>query len=205
MLACYTRAMDTNDDDALIQALFRFDLLNRLPRTGYLMRGIENPESVGEHVFLTGLLACLLLPGLRADGLELDGEKLLSMVLLHEAGEILIGDIPSPAAAFFGKEGKSKAELEAGRAVLRGHPERRAAMEEFEAGASLEARIARGLDKLQMMVKVLKYESEGKRGLDEFWEFAAAYPGCGIARIDRLFGRLAELRGKAKLDYLGLI
>jgi putative hydrolases of HD superfamily len=197
--------MDPNNDDDLIQSLFRFDLLNRLPRTGFLMRGIENPESVGEHVFLTSLLACLLLPELRKDGLELDGEKLLSMVLLHESGEILIGDIPSPASAFFGKEGKAKAELEAGRAVLRAHPDRKAVMEEFEAGASLEARIAKGLDKLQMMIKVLKYESEGKGGLDEFWEYSVKYPGCGVARIDRLFVRLRSLRGKAKLDYLGLI
>jgi len=197
--------MEPNNDDDLIQSVFRFDLLNRLPRTGFLMRGVDNPESVGEHVFLTALLACLLLPELRGDGLELDGEKLLSMALLHESGEILLGDIPSPAAAFFGEAGKAKAELAAGRAVLGAHPERRAVMEEFEAGASLEARVARGLDKLQMMIKVLKYESEGKGGLEEFWEFAAKYPGCGVARIDRLFARLRNLRGKAKLDYLGMI
>ncbi len=196
---------ESNPDDALIQSIFRFDLLNRLPRTGFLMRGLDRAETVGEHVFLTSLLACLLLPELRKDGLELDGEKLLSMTLLHEAGEILIGDIPAPASLFFGREGKARAELEAGRAVLAGHPEKRALMEEFEEGKSLEARVARSLDKLQMMIKVLKYESEGKAGLDEFWEFAGNFPGCGIERVDRLFKRLFELRGNFGLDYLGML
>jgi putative hydrolase of HD superfamily len=193
-----------HDDDSLIQSLFRFDLLNLLPRTGFLMRGVKNPETVGEHVFLTSLLACLLIPELRKDGLDLDGEKLLAMAILHESGEIILGDIPSPAASFFGTEGKAKAELEAGRAVLRGHPENLAIMEEFETGKSLEARVARSLDKLQMLIKVLKYESEGKCGLDEFWEYAAKLPPCGIDRIDRLSDRVKAMRGKAKLDYLGM-
>jgi putative hydrolase of HD superfamily len=193
------------EDDAIIQGLFRYDLLNKLPRTGFLMRGVDRPETVGEHVFLTSLLACLLLPRLREDGYELNGEKFLAMALLHESGEILIGDIPSPAAAFFGKEGKSRAELEAGRAVLRDHPENRALMEEFESGAGLEARVVRCLDRLQMMAKVLAYENEGKRGLDEFWEYSGRYQGCGVPRVDRLFARLAALRGKAGLDYLGML
>ena len=82
--------------DEILQTVFRFDLLTRLPRTGFLMRGVDHPESIGEHCFLASVLASLLIPGIRAEGHTLDGEKLLSMVILHEAGEILLRRYPPP-------------------------------------------------------------------------------------------------------------
>ena len=68
-------------------------------------------------------------------------------------------------------------------------------MDEFEEGQSLEARVARSLDKLQMMVRVLKYESEGKGSLEEFWEYGGNFPLCGVKAVDRLFERVRALRG----------
>jgi putative hydrolase of HD superfamily len=192
-------------DDDILQSIFRFDLLTRLPRTGFLMRGIDKPESIAEHCFMASVLAALLIPEIRKEGHTLDGEKLLSMVILHEAGEILLGDIPAPAAIFFGKAGKSKAEREAAEAVMREHPENAAIVDEFEEGKSLEARIARAIDKLQLIVRVLKYESEGKGALAEFWDFDGNFPMSGVKAVDRLFNRVREVRGKFHLDYLGMV
>ena len=104
--------------DSIVQSIFRFDLLTRIPRTGFLMRGVDAPETVGEHIYSAAILAVLIVPELRKAGIEVDGEKLVSMVLLHEAGEILLGDIPAPAAAFFGPGGKSAAERAAGKTLL---------------------------------------------------------------------------------------
>jgi putative hydrolases of HD superfamily len=195
----------SSPDDDVIRSAFRFDILARIPRTGFLMRGIDRPESVAEHSFIAAVMAALLVPEIRKEGIDVDGEKLLSMVLLHEAGEILLGDIPAPAAAFFGPEGKSAAERRAAAAVLRSHPGSAAIAEEFEAGESVEARIARSLDKLQLMVRVLKYESEGKGSLEEFWDYAGNFVGCGVKAVDRLFDRVRKLRGKVRLDYMGMI
>jgi putative hydrolases of HD superfamily len=189
----------------IVQTIFRFNILTRLPRTGFLMRGVDDPESVGEHIFLASLLATLLLPELRRDGYDVDGEKLISMVLLHEAGEILLGDIPAPAAIFFGKAGKSQAELDAGQAVLRNTPEAAEIAREFEEGKTLEARIARGLDKLQMMIRVLIYVSEGKGNLEEFWGFDGNFPKTGVSTIDGFFLKIEPLRGKIGLDYQGMM
>lgn len=191
--------------DDIVQSIFRYDLLTKIPRTGFLMRGVDVPETVGEHIYSTAILAVLLLPELRKAGIELDGERLISMVLLHESGEILMGDIPAPAAAFFGPGGKSAAERAAGRQVLAAHPECAEFVDEFEDGESLEARIARTLDKLQMMIQVLIYESEGKGRLDEFWEWAGNFPRCGVDPVDALFDSLAGMRGKVRLDYQGLL
>lgn len=191
--------------DSIVQSIFRFDLLTRIPRTGFLMRGVDAPETVGEHIYSAAILAVLIVPELRKAGIEVDGEKLVSMVLLHEAGEILLGDIPAPAAAFFGPGGKSAAERAAGKQVLSAHPECAALVDEFEDGTSLEARLARTLDKLQMMIQVLIYESEGKGRLDEFWAWAGNFPRSGVGPVDELFDSLPGLRGKAHLDYQGLL
>jgi 5'-deoxynucleotidase YfbR-like HD superfamily hydrolase len=124
---------------------------------------------------------------------------------LHESGEILLGDIPAPAAAFFGPAGKSKAERDAGKQVLAKHTETAKLIDEFAEGKSLEARLARTLDKLQMMIQVLIYESEGKGRLDEFWEWEGNFPLCGIQLVDDLFLHLKDLRGKICLDYRGML
>lgn len=191
--------------DDIIQTAFRFDVLARLPRTGFLIRGIDRPESVAEHSFIAAVMAALLVPEIKKEGFDVDGEKLVSMVLLHEAGEILLGDIPAPAAAFFGPGGKADAERAAAAAVLRGHPECALVADEFEEGGSLEARIARSLDKLQLMVRVLKYESEGKGCLEEFWGYGGNFPRCGVKAVDRLFDRVRALRGAHSLDYMGMV
>jgi putative hydrolase of HD superfamily len=142
---------------------------------------------------------------MRRQGFAPDGEKLLSMLLLHEAGEVIVGDIPSPAAALLGPGAKSRAESAAAAAVLREHPERAALVEEFETGDSLEARVARSLDKLQLILKVLEYESQGRGGLAEFWDYGGNFPRCGVPAVDGLFGEARALRGKPGLDYLATL
>jgi putative hydrolase of HD superfamily len=189
----------------MVQALFRYDVLTKLPRTGFLMRGVDDPESVGEHIFATTVLAILVLEELRESDYEVDGEKLLKMAALHETGEILVGDIPHPAVTFMGAEVKNRVEREAGKRVLEGFPGLQELIEEFENRESLEARIVDSLDKLQMLVKVLIYESEQKGCLDDFWNYASNMRKMGVPVIDQTFDRLRELRGRFSLDYLGMI
>lgn len=197
--------MDIATKDTIVQSLFRFELLTRLPRTGFLMRGVDRPETIAEHSYLAALLACLLMPELKNEKPELDGEKLLSMLLLHESSEILVGDIPAPAGRLLGPGGKARLEAEAGSAVLHDHEQALEVLMEFEASINLEAKIARSLDKLQMMIKVLIYESEGRGRLDEFWAYGGNMPRCGLKCVDSFFDSLAEMRGKVSLDYLGMV
>ena len=187
---------------AVIQTLLRFEVLNRLPRTGFLMRGIDPPESVGEHIFSTTILGALVLEELKAEGVAVDGEKLLKMIALHESGEALTGDIPAPVTVILGKARKSELELEASRKVLASFPGLVSIVEEFEAGQSIEARIVKALDKLQMMIKVLLYESEGRGNMKDFWVYDGNFVKPGIPCLDRLVSSLRSLRGKLSMDLL---
>jgi len=187
---------------AVIQTLLRFEVLNRLPRTGFLMRGIDPPESVGEHIFSTTVLGALVLEKLKDEGVPVDGEKLLKMIALHESGEVLTGDIPAPVTVILGKAKKSELELEASRKVLAGFPGLVSIVEEFEAGKSIEARIVKALDKLQMMIKVLLYESEGRGNMNDFWAYDGNFVKPGIPCLDGLVDSLRSLRGKLSMDIL---
>ena len=190
--------------DEMVQTLFRYEILNKLPRTGFLMRGVDTPESIGEHIFSTTVLAILVLEEMEREGYEVDSAKVLKMAALHETGEILVGDIPHPAVAFMGKRVKVDMEREAGKRVLRNYPGLQRIIDEFEARESLEARIVDSLDKLQMLVKVLLYESEGKGQLEDFWRYNRNVRKIGVPVIDETYDRLTELRGHFTLDYLGL-
>jgi putative hydrolase of HD superfamily len=193
-----------NRSDGIVQALFRYDILNKLPRTGFLMRGVDNPETIGEHIFSTTVLAILVLEEMEKDGYEVDAAKVLKMTSLHETGEILVGDIPHPAVAFMGKEVKTDMEREAGKRVLRDFPGLQEIIDEFEKRESLEAKIVDSLDKLQMLIKVLLYESEHKGHLDDFWRYMRNVRKIGVSVIDETFDRLRDLRGTFTLDYLGI-
>ncbi len=197
--------MEKDINERIIQTIIRFDVLTKLPRSGFLIRGIDKPETVGEHCFSSTVLAAILLDELREDGFEIDGEKLLKMAVLHESGEILVGDIPHPVVAILGSDVKAKLELEAGKRVLRSFPKLSETVEEFEEGKSIEARIVRSIDKLQMMIKVLIYESEKKGDLEDFWNYADNVRKIGIPKIDNLFDSLRSFRGKICLDYLEML
>ena len=69
--------------------------LNTIVRTGWLNRNVplERLESVGEHIFTMALLS---LATIDKYNLKLNVEKVLKMILIHELGEIDIGDIALP-------------------------------------------------------------------------------------------------------------
>lgn len=69
--------------------------LNETIRTGWINRKIPlgRLESVGEHTFTMALLALSVID--KYD-LNLNTEKVLKMILIHELGEIDVGDIALP-------------------------------------------------------------------------------------------------------------
>ena len=64
-------------------------------RTGWVDLGIPTPESVSEHMYNTWLFAALNLPAtLNIDGY--DKTRILNMIMIHDLGEVVTGDIPKP-------------------------------------------------------------------------------------------------------------
>ncbi|NPA48033.1 MAG: HD family hydrolase [Thermococci archaeon] len=138
--------------------------LKRLPRTGWLMAGIPNPESVADHSFRTALVAMILCDELVRRGVNADCEKTMRMALLHDIGEALTSDIPSVAAEFVGKKEEKAVER-----VLGAIPTYKPLWEEYERGESLEGKTVKFADRLEMLIQALEYERAGFRGLDDFW------------------------------------
>jgi putative hydrolase of HD superfamily len=177
------------DHDALVDLLLESATLKRMPRAGWLLRGVPHVESVAEHSFGVAFLA-LALVDLLVTGDEtpepLDLEKVLVLALLHDAGEVRLTDLPSSARGLIPDEVKRQAELQAIGDLLEPLPgvaRWRALWQEFEDSASPEGRLVRDADKLEMMVQCLRYEQAGSRGLHEFWQAmdrrAWHYPLCG--------------------------
>ena len=167
-----------------------FDRLASLPRTGWLLRGVTDAESVAEHSFGVAVLAAAIVDELRARGETVDGEKVLRMALLHDAAEVFTGDVPMPAKSPAFKKALSAAEEELLLPVLSA-----AQMEiwrEAEQKETLEARIVKAADKLQMVIKASIYEEEGRGSLDEF--FSAKNRVTGIAVVDETFAEIDRVR-----------
>jgi putative hydrolase of HD superfamily len=164
------------DGDRLLDLLLEAANLKRLPRTGWLMRGVPQTESIAEHSFGTALTALALADALGEDGNQdgdLDLEKVLVMALLHDLAEVRLTDLPRRASELISEPVKSQAEASAMAEILAPLAqagEYRALWQAFEGHTSPEGRLVRDADKLEMMVQCLRYEQAGSRDLDEFWQ-----------------------------------
>lgn len=150
-----------------LEALLGLCSLDALPRTGWVLRGIQPAESVAGHLLGVAHVALALAP--RVD-LPLDLGRVLAMAVLHDAPEARSGDIPGPAGARLAP-GQKRA-LEASLADDLLNPlsaTARAAFAEYQEQDSREARFIKACDRLQLGVRLLGYERAGWRGLDEFW------------------------------------
>jgi putative hydrolase of HD superfamily len=162
--------------------------LKRMPRAGWLQRGVAQPESVADHQFGVALLALAVAPGVEA----IDAERLLALALIHDMGEALLTDLPQSASRLLGSAAKQQAEQAAVAQILGGleGAERLLALwAEYRDGASREARLVKALDKIELLQQALAYECAGQRGLDEFWGGA----GAGWAEFPLLGELAAEL------------
>ena len=158
---------------AILNFIEEIGALKLFPRMGWVVDGIKNAESVAEHCYRMSLLSMVLSDTLVEKGINLDTEKVMRLALLHEIAEARIGDIPFTARHYVGSESKEAAERLASQEMLAelGYLGSRYQdlWEEFETGKTLEAKLVRAADKLEMMIQVLTYEKTGFRSLDLFW------------------------------------
>lgn len=170
--------------------------LDRVPRAGYVLRGVPEPESVAAHSHFLSLLALLF-----ADAYpeRFDHRRLLSMALVHDLPEARLMDIPMPYADAYLKRAKQEAEQEIIEDLLAGFSPTLAGLHaEFCEAATEEARLLRGLDKAQMMLKILCYEAEHRGRLDEFWHNPKNFDDYGIEPVSELFDAICAQAGRPR-------
>jgi putative hydrolase of HD superfamily len=132
---------------------------------------------VAAHSYGVALAAMMLADECAARGVELNVERVLRLALLHDLAEARTGDMPRTVADYYGREARKRAERAAFDDVMRGagagHAERyRELHEDYEERASLEARLVKAADVVDLLAQALTFERAGARGLEEFWEGA---------------------------------
>ena len=171
----------------LLDLLLELQVLDRVPRSGYVLRGVANPESVTEHSWHVLFLVWTLGAGL--PGLDLP--RAVEIALVHDLAELRVGDLPRTASHYFPPGAKKAAEAAAMADVLAPLPQRAQELyAEYQAGATAEARLVKACDKLQLMLKVAAYERWGEGGLAEFWDNPDNFPDVAL---DGEFAPVAEL------------
>jgi putative hydrolase of HD superfamily len=179
--------MQTDELEGVLTFLRAAERLKTVTRSGWTSTG--QPESVAEHTWRLCLMAMVLYG--RTDAVDL--AKLLKMCLIHDLGEAIGGDVPAPAQqAGVNKADRERADLLELIAPLPAAARREIAelWDEYEAAASPEARVAKGLDKLETILQ----HTQGANPADFDYAFNLAY-GQRYTAADPL---LAALR--ARLD-----
>jgi putative hydrolase of HD superfamily len=135
--------------------------LKDVTRAGWQQVGIENPESVASHSWGMSALALGLCPK------NLDLGKVLSLGIVHDIPEIIVGDLTPEDDC----TNKAKDEHIAMSEIA---PQWLHLFEEYEAGETDEAKFVKQIDKLDMALQAIVYRTEQGVDTSQFIESAIA-------------------------------
>jgi putative hydrolase of HD superfamily len=185
--------MDNKQIKKLIEIFKKAGILKTIPRTGWVLKGIKDVESVADHTWRMGFLIMLLAPK------NLDKQKLLEMNTIHDLGEIGIGDIKweSGRKVIASQKIKHKDEMKVMAEIFGSYSMGGKYVElfaEFNEQKTPEAKFLKQVDKLEMVIQALEYEERGysKNTLDEFWENAEKY--LKGESLEPIFRELQKMR-----------
>lgn len=189
-------ALETNNNKSLLKleavAPHVYELLNGVDRTGWVNRGVENPENVKEHTEALLKLADEMLEYLTPE--ETDG--LMDMLEVHDWPEAIHGDEvilelnPDERKAL--KDIKFANEERALEELCKDLPNRQEIIDlwyRFELSEDAAATFARQLDKYQAVEKAWEYEqAQGILLFQEFLTYSINFINHPVLleRIERL-------------------
>ena len=173
--------------------------LQRIPRTGWVIRGVENPETVYDHTVALVLLADTVAKEI---GLSTDETDDLKHILeIHDWAEAIAGDefVPNEDWNDYAarKKLKAKRERDALEELLQDKPFKEMVEKLFtryEHKTDEIARLAKELDKYQALELAFQYEAE--QGIPLFIEFYEYYKRDWPFSNPVILQRVADLREK---------
>jgi putative hydrolase of HD superfamily len=142
--------MKPDEPDGILTFLRAAERLKTVARSGWTSTGQQ--ESVAEHTWRLSLMAMVLYG--QDDGVDV--ARLLKMCLIHDLGEAISGDIPAPAQRPDApKSGQERGDLLQLISPLPSSIQNEilSLWDEYEAASSLEAKLAKGLDKLETILQ----------------------------------------------------
>ncbi|WP_428324185.1 HD domain-containing protein [Nitrosopumilus sp.] len=166
--------------------------LKDISRQGWIEKlSIDNPESVADHTFSMAVIGMVI-----SDLENLNSEKILKMILLHDLAESKVGDIVPDKMSI---EEKQKLENSAFNEILNTLPESimqnyAAIWKEFQENNSDESKIVHQIDKLEMALQAKIYQSKGysKEKLETFFESAKS--SITHPKLKELFTKIVNER-----------
>ncbi|MDL2275766.1 HD domain-containing protein [Desulfosarcina sp. OttesenSCG-928-G10] len=145
----------------ITEFLFEAMLLKRVQRTGYAFLG-PGKESVAEHTF--GVMCAAL--ALSAKTPAADRDRVLMMCLVHDLPEARMGDLNAVQKRYVTADEKAAvADMTQG---LSFGPEIAALMDEFNAGETLEAKLAGDADQLAFLLDLKSLSDMGYAGPEKW-------------------------------------
>ncbi|MDR8410846.1 HD domain-containing protein [Nonomuraea sp. 3-1Str] len=159
-----------DDMTGLTGLLYEMGLLKRYKRTGWLVAGVRDPESIADHSFRTAVIAGVV--AVLEGG---DPQRASFMSLFHDSQETRITDIPYVAKRYLRAPANEDVTAdqtsdvpEAVASMLRG------AIAEYEEKVSLEAVCARDADKLECLLQAVEYREQGHQNVQPWIDSSLA-------------------------------
>jgi putative hydrolase of HD superfamily len=137
--------------------LYEIGLLKRYKRTGWSQVGVPLPESIADHSYRASVIASVLAV---MDGA--DPQRAAFLALWHDSQETRTTDIPHLTKNYVTSAGNEQVT----RDQVAGLPSSvagmiSAAVAEYEAAGTREARCARDADKLECLLQAREYQEQG--------------------------------------------
>ncbi|WP_051864241.1 HD domain-containing protein [Streptosporangium roseum] len=171
-------------------------LLKRYKRTGWLVAGVRDPESIADHSFRTAIIASVIA------ALEgADPERAAFMSLFHDTQETRITDIPYVGKRYLKAAPNEEVTADQVAGVPRSVAEMVSdAVGEYEEKTSLEAVCARDADKLECLIQAVEYREQGHQNVRPWIDSSLAALRTPSAK------RLAdEALGTGSLEWLSRV
>jgi putative hydrolase of HD superfamily len=190
--------MKTKDLDFLLES---YNLKDE-PRTGWLFRGVKDPESVASHIWGVKFL-CLLY----AEDEGVDEGKAVKMAVIQDLPEAKTGDLVSKKHSDrYERTDEEKEDLE--RKAIHNLPPEDSfediiqLLEEYQEKETKIAKLVKDMDMIDMCIQALKYKEEERKSpdksMDEFFEFTE--PRINTETGEQLFqeiqSRYRETKGE---------
>lgn len=178
----------------IIEFLIASGKLKKMPRTGWVWRGVKNPETIAEHTFRVAIMSWVLA---KEGGEKLNLVKIIKMALAHDLCEVYAGDI-TPYWGLLSKDPKKRRkELQAWVRLPRAEKEKRAKVKferekksleklvkklspdlrkeimeswlDYEKMRTREGRFVKQVDKIETLLQAKEYWDDGNNSFVCAW------------------------------------
>jgi putative hydrolase of HD superfamily len=167
------------DPPAVVAFLHEAGHLRHVPRTGWTLAGVPDPESVAEHSYGTAVIAYVIA---MCEGA--DPERAAALAVFHDVPETRIGDVPSV--------GKSYVQTASAPRVIAdqtaGLPTEIASaisqlVTEFAERSTFEARCAKDADRLDCLLRARVEQARGHQNVQPWVDTSLAGMQTATGRL----------------------